>query len=439
MTDDRALAWRCLFPADTSYAVRGGPAWFHDLLRETATGPAAHRAAILFEASGIVDVPADAGAIVSVNTRGLSVAALHSAGFDYIRRFAVVPGLQDARWYIPLETPAVAAGAFALYAPYRIPARLKRAAVILAARSRFPAWYRDEIVIAQRARPPLEEATREHFPGVAIHLALSSGTPGPSRKPTIGVLDARGKLVAITKAAVSARSQRLMRNEALTLARLQRDLPGRAPGLLFEGAIDGSYVTMQSPIPGGRTPAALTPMHERFVASLAGREARPASSSAMVRSLHGRHAALIDAGFPLGGLDGVLPILDELNLPPSLLHGDFAPWNLRRHGGELLAFDWEYAEPAGLPMIDVFHHMLHAGILVHGWTAEQATRRMLQLVTAASTRLSPEQMRALATVHLVDVLLRRREEGLGDDDRLSAVYRDVYLRLHVLLREAVAA
>lgn len=439
MTDDRALAWQCLFPADTSYAVRGGPAWFHDLLLETARGSAAHRAVIVFEASGIIDVPGDTDAIVSVNARGLSVPALHRAGFGYIRRFAVVPGLQDARWYIPLETPAVAAGAFALYAPYRIPARLKRAAVILAARSRLPAWYRDEIVIAQRARPPLEEATQQRFPGVAIHLALSSGTPGPSRKPTIGVLDARGKFMAVMKAAVSARSERLMRNEALTLARLQRDLPGRAPRLLFEGVIDGSYVTVQSPVPGGRAPAALTPMHERFLASLAGREARPASSSAMVRSLHGRHAALIDAGFTLGGLDDVLPILDELTQPPSMLHGDFAPWNLRRYRGEILAFDWEYAEPAGLPMIDAFHHLLHTGILVHGWTAAEATRRLLQLVTTASTRLSPEQMRALAIVHLVDVLLRRREEGFGADAPLSAAYRDVYMRLHVLLGEVVAA
>ncbi|MEJ2199906.1 MAG: phosphotransferase [Desulfuromonadaceae bacterium] len=51
-------------------------------------------------------------------------------------------------------------------------------------------------------------------------------------------------------------------------------------------------------------------------------------------------------------------------IPAVLVHGDFAPWNLKRqHNGEIAAFDWEDARIKGLPLHDLSHFFLIQGCL----------------------------------------------------------------------------
>src|SRR6201999_1038750 len=97
----------------------------------------------------------DAG-FVAVNTK-ITDAELRAAGFNYIRRFAVLPNWDSARWYVPLDRPAVSSAGFSLYSPARFSARLKVAAARIAAYSHSPVWYRDSLTIAQTAPPPIEQ------------------------------------------------------------------------------------------------------------------------------------------------------------------------------------------------------------------------------------------------------------------------------------------
>ena len=54
----------------------------------------------------------------------------------------------------------------------------------------------------------------------------------------------------------------------------------------------------------------------------------------------------------------VLEGLKCLRLRPAVRHGDFAPWNLiRDERGEILALDWEWGEPRGVPGFDLIHYL----------------------------------------------------------------------------------
>jgi len=53
-----------------------------------------------------------------------------------------------------------------------------------------------------------------------------------------------------------------------------------------------------------------------------------------------------------------LESLQNILLRPAVRHGDFAPWNLiRDERGEILALDWEWGEPRGVPGFDLIHYL----------------------------------------------------------------------------------
>ncbi len=61
-----------------------------------------------------------------------------------------------------------------------------------------------------------------------------------------------------------------------------------------------------------------------------------------------------------GRSDGgeILECLKGLKLTPGIRHGDFAPWNLiRDENDEILALDWEWGVPRGVPGFDLIHYL----------------------------------------------------------------------------------
>jgi aminoglycoside phosphotransferase (APT) family kinase protein len=61
----------------------------------------------------------------------------------------------------------------------------------------------------------------------------------------------------------------------------------------------------------------------------------------------------------------VLADLENMQLRPVIRHGDFARWNLiRQNDGSLIALDWEWGHPAGMPGLDLVHYFLQDARLV---------------------------------------------------------------------------
>src|SRR5439155_17099535 len=97
----------------------------------------------------LVNIAGYAG-VAAINSPRVTTRQLEAAGFKYARRFAVVPNLQNARWFVALDGGRVAAASFSVYTPARRSAHVKKWLARLAARLRMPGWYGDQIVIASR-------------------------------------------------------------------------------------------------------------------------------------------------------------------------------------------------------------------------------------------------------------------------------------------------
>src|SRR5213079_1842599 len=118
-----------------------------------------------------------------------------------------------------------------------------------------------------------------------------------------------------------------------------------------------------------------------------------AAATRMVATLPARIAALPNPHPELSAtLEGWTPTLEQISIPSTIVHGDFAPWNLRTHKRTISAFDWEYGELDGLPLIDETHFMLQLGFQMENWTPEQANHRLRDLAASRPLGLTPEQV-----------------------------------------------
>ena len=431
-----ALTWVQLLPSGTRFSCANAPAWFESILREHAAESSSKSSAAVMWGRSWTHVGAEIGrrdAVVTINCPHVTTSRLIAAGYTYARRYAALPSLANARWFICLDTGKLAAASFSLYTPSRKSARIKKAIAQRLAKLRVPGWYRDEVIVASRQPPPLEVKIAELFPGQTIRLALSSGAPEPAinRKPSASVIDREGNVLAFAKIATSRVSREIVEHEAEILAGLAvLDRPQLVtPRLLFAGEVDGRYIAVQSPLPGTPAPAKFTLDHAKFLVSLQGKMRKPAAETNMVQSLAPRIAALQPARPALAdALDAIMPTLEQTPVPSTIVHGDFAPWNLRTHDGKLAAFDWEYAEIDGLPLIDSMHFRLQVGLEMEKWDVATASER---LASSTHDDFDTNQNRAILAVYLIDQLARLYREGYSSDHGMVAISEQLLARVEM--------
>ncbi len=425
MTFAPALTWMHLLPAGVRYRCEPSvPGWFRDLIRPAADGDVR----VAFGTWGEDLLAAAVDGVVAVNCRGLTDARLRAAGFGYVRRFAALPNITAARWFLPLDTPAVAAAAFGVYSPTRLSARAMRTAAKLAARAGLPGWYRDSVTIAQRQPPPLERALAAGLStGEDLRLSLSAGAPEPARnrKASAALIRLDGSVVGFAKLAGSPLATHLIQREAAVLSLLATK-PAAAdavPRLLASGEAEGRYYLVQSPVSGKAAPARLTDAHRTFLDHLQDGPPRPAVGTEYVRSLAPRLQQVAPDLVPAA--ERTAAALAGCEVRQTVIHGDFAPWNLRcRPAGGLAAFDWEYGRVDGLPAADAAHHELQVGYNMHKWSPADADRA-LDARAVDHPDLSPRHVAALQNAYLLDVLARLAEEGYAPTERMVRWHRDL--------------
>jgi hypothetical protein len=411
--------------------------WLADMLMKHASNGTADAPRVLVSQGKpfekMVELP-KWGGIIAINCPGVTAKRLEAAGFTYARAFAVLPSLQNARWFVPLDSGAMAAAGFSLYTPARRSAHWKKRLVRLAARLRVPMWYRDTVVIASRQPPPLEAKLAEIFPNELIRVALSSGAPEPAinRKASTVVLGPGGRVMGFVKVSGTDLSRRILEHEATILPALadRATVAAFVPKLLFAGEVDERYVTVQSPLPGNAAAARLTPAHRQFLSQLRSAQIKPASATQMVAALPAKIAALSPARPELAAsLEAVMPTLHALQVPSTIVHGDFAPWNLHVHAGRIAAFDWEYGQLDGLPLVDETHYVIQLGFQLENWTVDEAYRGLTEIALARPLGLQPPQVRAIHMVYLLDSLARLLGEGYDAQDEFILWYRKLLEKL----------
>jgi hypothetical protein len=276
------------------------------------------------------------------------------------RMYAAYPNLANVRWLLPANQPALRrAGIEGLYQPSSLRGRAVRTIIGAGAVQGEKVWLEEDNL----AR--LETMLGSVMGVEAVRLAFYLGVPAPHRKVTAQVLTPDGKTLAYAKIATSQLAQAAVKTERRALSRLSESagLQGTVPEVL--GSLDWHrgtilLITMGPPRPG---PRGLSSAHLRFCTQLfqsfRGRETFVESPMWTCMSetwLHLQRSSPETLPANLGpALERLHDELGPVNMPLSLAHGDFAPWNTRLGERSLFVLDWERASEGMTPLYDAFN------------------------------------------------------------------------------------
>lgn len=435
MTDQGPVCWRLFFPRTARYDGADPPACLTAKLR-SKPGDGTYRVRVARGEDALnPDDLADYAGVVWLEAAPPTT-ELRRAGFKYVQRFIALPSLTSLRWLVPAGQGAALVAAQTLPRPYRGLARLQRIALLSLLKRASSLLRLQSVTIASRRRPAVLVALDELFPECELRVSVSAGTPGPMRKPTLACFDREGSALAYAKIATSATAETLLANEAKVLGYISQTprLRGAAPRLLAYGVIDGRTTLVQSTLAGRAPSKRLGEAHGRLLEKLKSGQAEPVSKSPFVMGLSDRMRA---AG-PVADYEHLLldarRALKDVWLPSSLMHGDFAPWNLRQQDGDIRAFDWEYGVIDSLQGLDQLHHVWQTGLLLQKWDVAVALQALDTCARSLSISLDADQAVALVDLYLLHGLLQRLEMGCDERDRLVSSYRAA-MRLRPVARE----
>ena len=200
-------------------------------------------------------------------------------------------------------------------------------------------------------------------------IALFCGFPGPLQKLTIYCPGDSGTVGKVAKVAMHTTANDALKKEAHWLEKLG-SASGTAqfmPQILQHSTLSCQryFLTMLS-LPDGASPKTFGRKHYEFLRMLA--QQQPVFSEWKDSIAHRRLKERIGALSTVVASDiwlywqALITEIEQLTgrsiLPNLMVHGDFAPWNLRQIDANLYVFDWEYAEIYGNPLQDFLHFHL---------------------------------------------------------------------------------
>jgi hypothetical protein len=362
-------------------------------------------------------------------------------------RYAVVPSVQGARFLVPLGSRRVAAASVLAYNALR-PVRVRVARAGIGALAGLgldrPARMPVLTVTAPSGVDPAEALLVEHLAAALghgrLHAAIGVRPPDPNAKPTLQLFDDGGRPRGYAKIGWNDATRALVRAEAAALRGLPREVPGHpdTPRLL----LDSEW--------GDRALAVVAPLPRRT--SRLGDRRGPQLDAMLAVARRGGPATvpLPFAGSPYlarlrrraeGGGERIAASVEVLAATHATTaveygdwHGDWVPWNLGRHAGRLIAWDWEH-HGSGVPVgFDLAHQAFQTALTLRDEPAAAAART----AGAALQRYGPglgldtAQARLVLDAYLVELWLRARrlaDGGAGWNPKLHPALLDVLAAL----------
>ncbi|WP_372443660.1 hypothetical protein [Nucisporomicrobium flavum] len=348
-------------------------------------------------------------------------------------RYAVIPSLDNARFLLPLASRRVTAASLLAYNALRPPkVRAGRAAVGVLARAGLLGLTKAPVLSVHATEPGnlLAAFLAEKLGEPRLHAAIGIRPPDPHHKPTLQLFDDHGRPRGYAKIGWNDGTRAMVRAEAATLA----DLPTGggfppAPRLVLHTRWNGREIAVIEPMP--RTVRRIRrPGRPRLDAMLAvARRGGPPAPPAPVTALIGTWRQRAAGADPR--IHGFIDALDtDLTLELGDWHGDWVPWNMARHRGGLLVWDWENRS-AGVPVgFDLAHQAFQTALSTHGRPAAECAVAVDEALRehGPALGLDAERQRFVADAYLVELWLRTYElsgGGAGWNPKLHPALLDV--------------
>jgi hypothetical protein len=277
------------------------------------------------------------------------------------RELVFVPGAARPRLLVPAGAPAAAAGAMRRYShDLGLRRRLLRSLTVTAVRAGFAdRLLRDRLRVTGEGES-IEDRLGDLL-GRRVVVGIGLGSERANRKPVLHALSPRGESLAFVKVGDTATARTLIDGEAAALERLAgRSLRGiRVPRVLYHGDWRGLGLLVLSPL---ATPA------------LSLRRGVPVAAMAELTG-ETRRAALARSRFwtrfadpPLADPEQdkrlaeivarVAEAYGEDEIDFGAWHGDWTPWNMAWHRGNVHLWDWERFDPDVPAGLDLLHYRL---------------------------------------------------------------------------------
>ena len=309
-----------------------------------------------------------------------------------------VPG-SNPRWLIPEDGRALGA-TLANWSPYRRSSRMMWHVI----RESSCNGMLDALPFVERFDASNDVDWRAlGWSGVeAPQIAIYMGTPGPTQKAVIHLVDRRtAQCKAIVKVPIGSAAKNAILREAAALRAVSEEHFCAAPRLLHLDRERG--VSVQQFVAGRSASRKLKAEYFEVLRSLL----LPDQQTSLAAHAIGWEAALeLVEQRRTGDLvqRAKQRLEDDQPLPACWVHGDFAPWNLRDRS-ELppILIDWEDAERGGLPLHDAFH-FLHMQNFLFGARPQLHAADLAEF--GASCGLSVVQCRKLELAYLLHAYLQ---------------------------------
>lgn len=258
--------------------------------------------------------------------------------------------------YLPGQSRA-AACALQLYPAQTPPARLAKSVLRAAFQVHLP-------VPLERVSVPMDAGDAfvrflSKLAGGKPVIAILAGNPdAEGRRFTILVFTDDGTPRAVVKAGNTEAARRLIAREEEFLRAVPESLRRGLP-VVRDSFASGDVRAMAMDFVAGDSPRGL--VRERL-ASLLSSWLNPATRVSLGE---------IPAWQRLMQHDSSLAKLSSQRVAPAMMHGDFAPWNVKvsSRDGAWTVLDWDRGERVGVPGWDWFHFEIQNAVLVRRWPA----------------------------------------------------------------------
>lgn len=319
-------------------------------------------------------------------------------------RYLVIPGKNGPRWIIPAASRS-SESVLRAWRPYSCTAQVKWFAIRMATRAGLVQLFPSVSSVTISRKSLLRWLERSGIAARAGEMVILVGSPSPYGKLIVFLLDETHNVAAVLKVGINSGGRASILREAEVLRQLEQYC--WAPNILSVhpdiGAASQEYVH------GTMAERAFRPAYLDLLCYL------PQSGGSVnlgdfAHAMSTRLGPFADAMCKIAPdlLNRCLSCIDvNTSVPTMLVHGDFAPWNIRStlRAGYVLV-DWEWANFAGLPMHDLLHFEFGEDLIFGGRGGGYAAIRKKFLCTEYLTRmdLDPELLPQLVITYLLDQL-----------------------------------
>ncbi|MEU5554206.1 MULTISPECIES: hypothetical protein [unclassified Micromonospora] len=386
----------------------------------------------------------------------LSVDAGPPAGHTVVARYAVVPSIARARFLLPLGAPRVTAAALLAYNALR-PAKVRAVRAALGAAARVGIVDRASFPVLTVAVPtgldPAEALLAARVAAALgdepLYAACGVRPPDPNHKPTLQLFDRTGAPRGYAKIGWNDATRALVTTEAAALREVAASAgvgghPG-TPRLLTELSFAGQVVAVVEPLParirgvpvdGPPEVAALLAVARRGGPATASRPLAGSAFLARLAEQAQRSAAAEGVGDrAVTAVAALAHRYGDVDVEFGHWHGDWVPWNLGRHDGDLVAWDWEHSGPEVPVGFDLAHDAFQRSVVLRGEPAAHAAGQVDAGLArhGAALGLDPARQRLVADAYLVEMWLRTwrlADAGAGWNPALHPALLDVIEKRH---------